>query len=164
MTVGDQSMSKALASGLNVIQTQCWYLDWDSNWQSMYKQHVDARSLGGEAAMWTERVDFTNLECRIWPRAFVVAERLWSETVETEKDFSFRLNYQSSKLDLWIHNDLKSASSATTVQESCPLLKSQSIQREMDAFSRFVADQKQNYHSDVVEDRKRSQNYHNDEL
>ena len=68
MTVGDRSMSKVFASGLSVIQTQCWYLDWDSNWQTMYRQYVDPRSLGGEAAMWTERVDFTNLECRLWPR------------------------------------------------------------------------------------------------
>lgn len=32
---------------------------------------------GGEASMWTEKVDCTNLECRLWPRAGAVAARLW---------------------------------------------------------------------------------------
>lgn len=33
--------------------------------------------LGGEAAMWTEHVDYTNLECRVWPRAAVMAAKMW---------------------------------------------------------------------------------------
>lgn len=33
--------------------------------------------LGGEGAMWTERVDHSNLECRLWPRGAVVASVLW---------------------------------------------------------------------------------------
>lgn len=33
--------------------------------------------LGGEGAMWTERVDYSNLECRLWPRGAVVASVLW---------------------------------------------------------------------------------------
>lgn len=27
--------------------------------------------------MWTEHVDHTNFECRIWPRAGAIASRLW---------------------------------------------------------------------------------------
>jgi len=34
--------------------------------------------LGGEACMWTEMANNVTLESRIWPRAAVVAEKLWS--------------------------------------------------------------------------------------
>lgn len=34
--------------------------------------------LGGEVALWAEMVTPDNIDIRLWPRAFVVAERLWS--------------------------------------------------------------------------------------
>ena len=65
-----------------------WYLDdGQRSWRDMYR--VDPRDccrrdgrealvLGGEAAMWGERVDASNLHAEVWPRAAAVAERLWS--------------------------------------------------------------------------------------
>jgi len=38
----------------------------------------EAGWLGGEAALWTELVDWTNAECRLWPRTAAVAELLWA--------------------------------------------------------------------------------------
>jgi hexosaminidase len=64
-----------------------WYLDdltdtWDYMWSQDPLQGVAANAtqfvIGGEACMWSETVDDSDLANTVWPRAAAVAERLWS--------------------------------------------------------------------------------------
>jgi hexosaminidase len=54
--------------------------------------------LGGEAAIWTELVDESNFESRVWPRASVIAERFWSSNkLQDIENMYERLNVVSHK-------------------------------------------------------------------
>jgi hexosaminidase len=92
--IGRASAARATLAGQRVVQSTCWYLDWDSSYADFARVEasegvddgVQHLVLGGEAALWTERIDWTNAECRLWPRAAAVAWQLWSPAGGTAFD------------------------------------------------------------------------------
>ncbi|KAH1014712.1 probable beta-hexosaminidase fdl isoform X3 [Dendroctonus ponderosae] len=92
-----------VADGYKVLisHVDAWYLDcgfgrWRETgeaacdpyrpWQTIYNHRPwqqlrlnKDKILGGEACLWTEQVDESNLDSRLWPRASALAERLWTD-------------------------------------------------------------------------------------
>ncbi|MBZ3869585.1 Beta-hexosaminidase subunit beta [Sciurus carolinensis] len=85
-----KELSKITAAGFPVILSAPWYLDvisYGQDWKTYYSVeplHFSGSDkqkkliIGGEACIWGEYVDATNLIPRLWPRASAVGERLWS--------------------------------------------------------------------------------------
>ncbi|XP_054157561.1 beta-hexosaminidase subunit alpha-like [Oppia nitens] len=89
------NVQRIVSQGYQVIVSACWYLNYISygqDWEKYYRcdptksladDKEKALVLGGEACMWGEYVDGTNVLARLWPRASAVAERLWSDPLMT---------------------------------------------------------------------------------
>lgn len=88
------NVGKAANSGYKVIvsNNNVWYLDHEATtWESVYtndlyknvkKENYD-NIIGGEVAMWSERIDISDLFSTVWPRAAAAAEKMWSKPEDT---------------------------------------------------------------------------------
>ncbi|XP_060057039.1 beta-hexosaminidase subunit beta-like isoform X2 [Erinaceus europaeus] len=106
-----EEQARVTAAGHPVLLSAPWYLDYityGEDWRTYYKvdplrfsgsQEQKQRVLGGEACLWGEYVDSTNLTPRLWPRASAVGERLWSdEKVKSINDAYNRLTVHRCRM------------------------------------------------------------------
>lgn len=96
-----EELCKVTAAGFQAILSAPWYLDYISYGQDWRKYYtVDPHNfngteaqkklvIGGEACLWGEFVDDSNLTPRLWPRASAVAERLWSDQKVTSVEDAY---------------------------------------------------------------------------
>ncbi|TNN28235.1 Beta-hexosaminidase subunit beta [Liparis tanakae] len=89
-------LASVTRSGFRALLSTPWYLNrisYGQDWQGRYRadpqdfKGTDEQKklvIGGEACLWGEYVDATNLTPRLWPRASAVAERLWSAANVTD--------------------------------------------------------------------------------
>jgi len=95
---GQKSLADAAKQGRRGILSWGYYLDHLEPARQHYavdplggqasglSSEEAARVLGGEACMWSEYVSAETVDSRIWPRAAVIAERLWSPKEVTDVD------------------------------------------------------------------------------
>jgi hexosaminidase len=111
---GQQSLAAAAQQGYHGILSNGYYLD--LGWSAARHYAIDPMSgaaasltddqkkliLGGESCMWSEYVNFENIDSRIWPRNAAIAERLWSPQSTTDPNSMYeRLNAESARLE-WL--------------------------------------------------------------
>jgi len=112
------------------------FLDWCAplkNWRHMYvydplkgiPQELQPLVEGGEAHMWSENVDPTNLDTVVWPRAAAAAEVLWTGPRAAKQilDASYRLGEWRERVvtDLGIRAGLAQMTYCLMQEGSCKL-------------------------------------------
>ena len=101
----DNELAKVVKSGFRAIISSPWYLDiitFSMDWKRYYavepldipaSEEEKKLVIGGEACLWGEYEDATNIMPRAFPRSSAVGERLWSAAkVRDVKDMEERLN------------------------------------------------------------------------
>ncbi|KAM9330971.1 LOW QUALITY PROTEIN: beta-hexosaminidase subunit beta [Gastrophryne carolinensis] len=106
-----EEMAEVTAAKFQALLAAPWYLNrisYGQDWIQIYRveptnftgtQEQKELVIGGEACLWGEYVDSTNLTPRLWPRAAAVAERLWSnQAVTSIPDAYYRLAEQRCRM------------------------------------------------------------------
>lgn len=109
---GPEALAAAAKQGYRGILSNGYYID--LGWSAARHYAVDpmggaaatlsaeekARILGGEDTMWSEYVNWENIDSRIWPRTAVIAERLWSpqETTNVASMYA-RMEVEGTRLE-----------------------------------------------------------------
>jgi hexosaminidase len=111
---GPKSLAAAAQQGYKGILSNGYYID--LMWSAARHYAVDPLSgdaaaltpeqqklvLGGEATMWSEYVNWENIDNRIWPRTAAIAERYWSPQSVTDVNSMYaRLAVVSERLE-WV--------------------------------------------------------------
>ncbi|KAG8130983.1 hypothetical protein E2320_017606 [Naja naja] len=104
-------LARITKQGHQAILAAPWYLNvisYGEDWKRYYgvepldfigRKSQKKLVLGGEACLWGEYVDATNLIPRLWPRASAVGERLWSSKNVTDiSDASKRLSQHRCRM------------------------------------------------------------------
>jgi len=111
---GPDALAAAAKGGYRGILSNGYYID--LGWSAARHYAVDPlggaaanltpeeqqRVLGGEATMWSEYVNWENIDSRIWPRMAAISERFWSpqSTVDLPSMYS-RMEAESARLE-WL--------------------------------------------------------------
>jgi hexosaminidase len=111
---GPDALAAAAKQGYRVILSNGYYID--LMWSAARHYAVDPLGgaaadltpeqkklvLGGEATMWSEYVNWENIDSRIWPRTAAIAERYWSpQSVTDVPSMYVRLAVISQRLE-WL--------------------------------------------------------------
>src|SRR6266705_1249127 len=111
---GPKALAAAAKEGYQGILSNGYYID--LMWSAARHYAVDPLSgeaadltpeqkklvLGGEATMWSEYVNWENIDNRIWPRTAAIAERYWSPQSVTDVNSMYaRLDVISQRLE-WL--------------------------------------------------------------
>ena len=111
---GSEALATAAKEGYRGILSNGYYID--LGWSAARHYAVDPmggaaanltpeekeRILGGEATMWSEYVNWENVDSRIWPRTAAIAERYWSPQSTTDVASMYaRMEAESTRLE-WL--------------------------------------------------------------
>jgi hexosaminidase len=111
---GPDALAAAAKQGYKSILSNGYYID--LGWSAARHYGVDPmggaaasltpeeqqRVLGGEATMWSEYVNWENIDSRIWPRTAAIAERYWSpQSAPAIPSMYARMEAESTRLE-WL--------------------------------------------------------------